>query len=109
MAPLLEEASPNVPRQMHRAAAEEECASLSVRGRGVWAGYISSPWWWYHGVSADILAGHHSPSLTIHRQTTADHNTPNCSAMPVLSQPHATLNDVHIVKEWREITILAKK
>ena len=40
VAPLLEEASPNVPRQMHRAAAaaEEECASLSVKGRGVGLG-----------------------------------------------------------------------
>ena len=44
VAPLLEEASPNVPRQMHRAAAEEECASLSVKGRWVGA-YISSPCW----------------------------------------------------------------
>ena len=40
VAPLLfeEEASPNVPRQMHRNAAaantEEECVSLSVKGRG---------------------------------------------------------------------------
>ena len=37
-------ASPNVPRQMHHAAAEEGSASLSVKGRGVGA-YISSPWW----------------------------------------------------------------
>ena len=39
MAPLLEEASANVPPQMHRAAAaEEESASLSVKGRGVGLG-----------------------------------------------------------------------
>ena len=39
MAPLLEEASANVPPQMHRAAAaEEESASLSVKGGGVGLG-----------------------------------------------------------------------
>ena len=61
VAPLLveEEASPNVPPQMHRnaaAAAEEECVSLSVKGRGVGLGIYRA----HGGVSADILAGHHS-------------------------------------------------
>ena len=89
VAPLLveEEASHNVPRQMHRnaaAAAEEECVSLSVKGWGVGLGIYRA----HGGVSADILAGHHSPSLTqtTPHQTRASDHTVQClfSADPTL-------------------------